>query len=582
MACKEKKFWTENLGGFFSSISVIPYPDMTLSEQMNSVSRFIVIIFAIMWLFDFSYSIHFLLFSLLFIIIIYYIQRNRMEKYKENYVHMSAGNYSGTLNQTSGYGALNRVQTQPYDMGNLTKQTTVVDKNGGKWNHTILNTGEPLPFCNDAVSIDPPSNFAVSLNQNLTRGPSNMDANPNTKIKPVIVSPTHDLEYWRDNNLITMSQINSSGVQEDMYLSGYAESTCCDYLNPGSQLVPRNCSRKPTEYYNNDRRENYCPGSIVSPTPVDDRAWIPTTKVRENYCPGSIVSPTPVDDRAWIPTTKVRENYCPGSIVSPTPVDDRAWIPTTKVRENFTEEERKYRIINNQSGWVNTACGYNPEQTINAGLPSNLPSGNCAQSPLLKNYNENLFTQIITPGNYTRTEVNEPISSNIGISFQQQFEPTTVNRDENGLHYLEHDPRIIEVVDKIPQEPVVDRINYDNVYDPRFYGYGTSYRSYLEPITGQTRFMYDDVNAIRMPNYITRSKIDHLKYADTYGPMEPGSEMGNIHNPHMRYLVQDSWLRDSVQFRDDMTQLLMRKNNAVAWQKRQYPNGARPIGVYKR
>ena len=533
MACCDKKFWTENLGGLFNSISVIPYTDMSLEQQMNCLTRFVVIIFAIMWLFDFAYSIHFLIFSILFIIIIYYIQRNRMEKYKENYVHMSNGDYSGSIN-TGSYGKQNYslVKPQPYNMANLAPQMKV-EKDGIKWNHTILNTGQPIPFCNDEVSIDPPSNFAVGLNQSLTRGPGNMDANPNTKISPVVIARSHDLEYWRDNNFITMSQINSSGIQEDMYLSGYAESTCCDYLEPGSELVPRNCQNKPTEYYKQDNR--------------------------------------------------VRENYCPGSINSPSPVVDTPYVPTSRVRENFEQSrDGRYRIIPNQSGWVNTECGYNPEQTLNAGLPSNLPSGNCAQSPLLKNYNENLFTQIITPGNYTRTQVNEPVSSNIGISFQQQFEPTTVNRDENGLHYLEHDPRILEVVDQVPQEPVIDKVNYDNVYDPRFYGYGTSYRSYLEPVTGQTRFMYDDVNAIRMPTYITRSKVDHLPYADSYGPMQAGSEFGNVHNPHMRYLVQDSWLRDSVQFRDDLTQSLMRKNNAMAWQKRQYPNSARPIGVYKK
>jgi hypothetical protein len=559
MACCDKKFWTENLGGLFNSISVIPYTDMSLEQQMNCLTRFVVIIFAIMWLFDFAYSIHFLIFSILFIIIIYYIQRNRMEKYKENYVHMSNGDYSGSIN-TGSYGKQNYslVKPQPYNMANLAPQMKV-EKDGIKWNHTILNTGQPIPFCNDEVSIDPPSNFAVGLNQSLTRGPGNMDANPNTKISPVVIARSHDLEYWRDNNFITMSQINSSGIQEDMYLSGYAESTCCDYLEPGSELVPRNCQNKPTEYYKQDNR------------------------VRENYCPGSINSPSPVVDTPYVPTSRVRENYCPGSINSPSPVVDTPYVPTSRVRENFEQSrDGRYRIIPNQSGWVNTECGYNPEQTLNAGLPSNLPSGNCAQSPLLKNYNENLFTQIITPGNYTRTQVNEPVSSNIGISFQQQFEPTTVNRDENGLHYLEHDPRILEVVDQVPQEPVIDKVNYDNVYDPRFYGYGTSYRSYLEPVTGQTRFMYDDVNAIRMPTYITRSKVDHLPYADSYGPMQAGSEFGNVHNPHMRYLVQDSWLRDSVQFRDDLTQSLMRKNNAMAWQKRQYPNSARPIGVYKK
>ena len=76
-----------------------------------------------------------------------------------------------------------------------------------------------------------------------------------------------------------------------------------------------------------------------------------------------------------------------------------------------------------------------------------------------------------------------------------------------------------------------------------------------------------------MPNYITRSKIDHLPYADKYGPMEEESEFGNVHNPHIRYLAQDSWMRDSMEFRNDLTERRMRKINAEAWQKRQSPLG---------
>jgi hypothetical protein len=202
----------------------------------------------------------------------------------------------------------------------------------------------------------------------------------------------------------------------------------------------------------------------------------------------------------------------------------------------------------------------------------------------MKRYNENLFTSIVTPGVYTRNQVNEPINSNIGISFQQQFEPTTCLRDDNrGLIYTQHDPRIIEpVLEDIPQDVVEDKANYDNVYDPRFYGYGTSYRSYNEPMVNQTRFFYDDVNAIRMPSYITRSKIDHLPFADTYESPPQGSEFGNVHNPHIRALAQDAWLRDSLEFRNDLTERRMRKINSEAWQKRQFPNSARPVGTCKR
>lgn len=102
-------------------------------------------------------------------------------------------------------------------------------------------------------------------------------------------------------------------------------------------------------------------------------------------------------------------------------------------------------------------------------------------NPVFQNkYNENVFTQTISPGEYHVNTRNEPINSNIGISIAEQNEEPTY-----------------EMI-----EPFED-VNASNVYDPRFYGYGTSYRGYVDNMLGQPKFYYDDVNAIRMPNYIS-------------------------------------------------------------------------------
>lgn len=522
MSCSDKKFWLENLGSLFSSIQLVPHGNVTLAEQLNAITRLVLIIGVVMWLFNFKYGLHFLIISLVFIIIIYYIQKNTMQRCRENF------------------------ETPVYNLQPLISNSIINSSQSSGVDRVTFTTGEPLPFCNDTISIDPPDPFAVGLNQSLAWSKdTKLNANPLTKIKPVVVPPAYDLESWRDNNLITYSILNSPGVQQDMYLSGYAESTCCGYMDSGTELVP---SSNTVENYQSTSR----PGAIVSPRPVYDKPYVPTMSVKETYCPGSIRAPIPVEDIQYIPRVPVTENY-----------------------HRETEENIQRNIRPNQSGWVNTTCGYNPDQ-VRVGLPSNLAVGNCEQDPSMKQYNENLFTQIVTPGVYSINQVNEPINSNIGISFTQQFEPVTSTRDESGLKFTLHDPRIIEPISETPSEGVKTR--FDNVYDPRFYGYGTSYRSYLEPVTGQTRFMYDDVNAIRMPNYVTRSKIDHLAYADHYGPMEAGSEFGNSLNSNIRTFAQDSWLRDSIQFREDLQQRLMRKINSEGWQKRMYPNSMRPVG----
>ena len=46
---------------------------------------------------------------------------------------------------------------------------------------------------------------------------------------------------------------------------------------------------------------------------------------------------------------------------------------------------------------------------------------------------------------------------------------------------------------------------------------------------------------------------------------------GNEFNSKIRALAQDSWLRNSLQFRNDIQERAMRKVNANAWQQRVAP-----------
>ena len=162
-------------------------------------------------------------------------------------------------------------------------------------------------------------------------------------------------------------------------------------------------------------------------------------------------------------------------------------------------------------------------------------------------YKENIFKQIVTPGNYQINERNEPINSNIGISTQQNF-------PENENEY--------EVI-----EPY-ENVNMSNVYDPRFHGYGTSYRGYFDKNVGQPRFYYDDINAVKMPNYITRNHIDVTPFGDSYGAIE---NEGNKYSSNIHALADKHYNDSMMQFRDEMQSRLMRKVNAEHWQQKMYP-----------
>lgn len=119
------------------------------------------------------------------------------------------------------------------------------------------------------------------------------------------------------------------------------------------------------------------------------------------------------------------------------------------------------------------------------------------------------------------------------------------------------------------QSEITDDVSIYNVFDPRFSGYGSDNRAYLEPMVKQTRYYYDDINAIRMPNYIVRSKIDNCVtgFGDQYGPMRVDQRTLNENRP----LAEQAYLDNNLAYRNDLMESLMRKRNSEIWQTRQSP-----------
>jgi hypothetical protein len=218
---------------------------------------------------------------------------------------------------------------------------------------------------------------------------------------------------------------------------------------------------------------------------------------------------------------------------------------------------RKNGLVSNSM--INTSSNFDRYQ-------SGYASSNCYSNVNVNNANvnftekfelpEQVFIQTIEPGIYVENEIIEPINSNIGISYPPQF---------NKL--LEFD----NCGNQINKNCEKDNIGPSSVYDPRFVGYGQNERMYIEKTTGQPRYMYDDINAVKMPNYICRSNIDFLPQADKYGTIEQGNEYGNKNTSQMREIAGNAWDTNSMNFRTNMQESLMRKVNSEMWQKRAAP-----------
>lgn len=485
--CSKNKFWLENPQNLLCSSKLVPLEGMTYAEKLNAITRLVFIIFIILLLLGFKDSFYFLLLSMIFIIILYYLQRTKMESYSENF------KYAPVSAQT---------QNKVHKHYNLAWEIPE-DK---LWCNTEKNLDSLSPslekklvcknpyFTKEGVFNNPKY---VSKNQKLVG-----QANPKTLIAPVIVPKLANLDYWKTNNLVTHSSINEES-NIDNYLSGYE--------------VTYKCNQDVTENYHN-KKIHYIEKSTGD---LDFK----TRDIKYDY-----------------PYLKAPK----GDIV----------------------------VLPNGSGQVNTACGYNPEQLLEANIPANLPASMIEQDPSMSEYNKNIFTQTLQPGVYTTNQVNEPINSNIGISFTQQFGPITKQTSPitDEILYTEHDPRIIDTDTFGPaKNSNIENVTEANIYDPRFSGYGTSYRAYNDENLGQTKFYYDDVNAVRMPNYLVRSQIDNENFADSYGPIPEGNEFGNKYNTNIRKLANNAWMDNSLDFRNDLQERLMRKANARAWQQKVAP-----------
>ena len=511
LKCQKNKLWIENVSNLFCSYTLIPMTGMSLAQQMNSLTRLVIFVFMILLTTGFECSVLFLLISLVFIIILYYIQKNSMERFgAENYTPINNTPINNTpidntqtrVNYLSNYEEI-------YDDSKLGVSRKIYDDNSVKL--------DSVSGVSDGIYNNP--NW-ISPNQRLVGPP-----NPKTNIQPVIVPPAADPTFWRGTNLTSSLKINQQG-NTDLYRSGYI-------IGSNDQITE--------EYHKN--RKKYDGGNI-------------TVKYRH--------------DKDTLPFD-ISEQNTTGNLES-------------------SSDYKKDQLPRNPSmpyntGDVETSWGYNRDQLTYAGLPSNLSTTGLSRNPSMKQYNENLFTQTIQPGLYTRSEIVEPINSNMGISFTQQLPPTSSRIDPvtGALLRTEHDPRTVKPY--LIKNDSEYTINEGDVYDPRFSGYGTSYRSYNDDALGQTRFYYDDINAVRMPNYISRSHIDNQPFADSYGPIPKGFEKGNPYTDKIHSLAENAFLEGAIQHRTELSERLMRKVNSEQWQRRVAPinrNGGRMLGGFGR
>ena len=217
---------------------------------------------------------------------------------------------------------------------------------------------------------------------------------------------------------------------------------------------------------------------------------------------------------------------------------------------------------------VDFGCGYQP-LNLESNVPSNYMASKCQVQPNMKEYNKNLYSIPLQPGLYTKSQVNQPGASmsNLGISYNQQFLPTTFETDKQYQTFVELDPYQAPEPVKENYASPKDPFRRD-IFDPRQSSYGTSYRSYVDPVTGQPRYYYRDIDQQTQNGYLTKNELDFAQFGTTTGvyPFDKPLEGQALHRH-----ADNTYTESQIGYRTELQQRLMNKNSNRAWQQRIAP-----------
>jgi len=515
-------FWLEQPLELVRDIKFVPKKTMKSEDKSNTITRLVIVIFLILYLLNYKYSFLFLLLSIFIIIILYYLQRETMT---ESYVDTRKPH-----------------TTQPF-IENMEK----LYESGKKEYKTNRYTVQKFPsyYANRQEATESiPNQTFISKNQRLAGGP-----NPKTLVAPIITPPSYDWEYWKGNDFIFPSIINEKRTQ-DWYGSGYI--TTDEPVIESFEDRPRGPAPPQAGTYEAYRSEqNNSQADSNNP-----------------YYANSYKSPQDPLDYLGDYNGKYKIPVKNGQAMGTEVVVPKDRVKRSLYKSQDYQSFSKTDGVQKYPGDINKSCTYDASN-LDYNLPSNMMAGNCERNTNVSELNKQIFTSTVTPGVYYNTQIIEPFNSNIGISFDQQIPPRKVTREKNGdLLYTAMDPSLYQ------PEKEIDHNDYGTapyeVYDPRTNGYGTGDRTYVHTVTGQPRFFYDDVNAVRRPNYITRTNIDHLLDADSYGITRTNGEI-ITNNCDIRNIAEKGLMNNFLDHRTDMMNRLMRKTNAEQWQQRMAP-----------
>lgn len=605
------KIWIDNIESLFSSFEIFPKKEYSKEENFNNISRLLIIVFLVFYFIqtvkDIKKKKHIeiiILFIIsMFILIVFYFRSTKKEYFKELNKLSSINNNNNNLYN------LTQMDTAPIYKYPLLQTTRAMEK--------LSPTPIIYPRSHDADIWSFPSYKHSATNNN--------------RMGYVLTDEYEDLNYIDEFDPRVNTYRNDFGLLE---LNQYCNKQNGNIVQSGDKntmsLLP---TSKNSQMYDNDLKINENKilnnediintdiknkNDMITPVSELQKQNLPVTYLKENnsLTPSQVDWRIKLDNPKQTPISTISERY------NYEDVQNKNFIKYIPLRpdDDMTMKRTELTLANNQG-----VAGFLPNEMIEQSVfreqrqimednklknrathmyttdPHALPPKNLMinktpismYGPGMVNIPERTkYTQNIQPNIYSFSDTAEPINANIGISYNPDLPPRVVDQVAmyDGAYPLYHriDPQLVreggipkERLDEMPRrtqwsakyntyDTIDGSVNFEDIYDPRFTGYGDEYRSYVDINLGNVQYYYSDIDAYRDPNFGTRSKVDFIDFVDPMGRIKPEySRQVGLND--VKENVQNQYDADSIYFREDLMERLMRKRNQELWQLRAAP-----------
>ena len=511
----QNKFWIFRLQDLFCEYTLVPKKNMSLEKKMNTLTRDIIILFLILYILNVKNIGWYFIISILIIIILYFIQKNKM--IQENYEQPFLNSMMMKPNQYT---------TKKVEKTYLTNMDIERDVMSQK-NNLAAYMERQGRYCDNSKYL--PLNETQVFKERALSGPPNPETNFNLYIEP---RPA-DIFYWRDNQYVNYDKLNVY-KPDSLYDSGY---------------IPRQFESKPlfdvSQYFDEDPFKK---------TGQDDYFVVERNFKEPAYKNSFEKELKQIDKEFPIKQIPIKENY--EKIEKKAPLKEE--YAYSNIYQNYQQDEQSVPDFYYSAGVNTDNTKYN--------LPINYPATPLEMRDKQKPLNNEVFTLRLTPTLANQYEVVYPNNSNISVSTVLP-KREQISRDENGKTIYTSAPPMNDNRNII-KNPFKGDPTVDSMYDSKTVGYGPSYRSYYEPISGTMRYYYDDIDVVKHGAIMTDNKIDIFEGSMNKMGLMPGS-LFDLNT--MKKIEQNRFLDMTSMHRESMQSSLMEYVGDREWQTKHAP-----------